>query len=254
MNGGQIENKQFVRDAANMLLIGTDGQNILSHDFQFGGQDFAYVREHLHEYSLEDLHNILIMYDLGMHYHNFGSPQNPDLRHRKKIIWLSRYVKECIEQDQHGHIGQIYPVCHENDKNLSDTYIPMLKPHDNNENFAYYKPMKSIGDTFPLKEEGQYTAGKFIEQLEEASKLLGDTDGKLGDLGSNIVDALKHKNPKKMADSLSHWLDEAKNKIPDNNEDNNDDQDDDADGSSEKSNGKKANSWTDYLDDVSVNI
>lgn len=256
-------------------------------EFKFKDHNLAYIKEHLHDFSISDLYQILILFDLSTNYINQNHGNQPvDLRHRKKIIWVCRYLKEYLEKQHHGFQEAVYAFGQSQEQNLNDAFIPLPKygiPNNQNnmlfcgaykpmmkENYDYYQSDIYPGPP-PDKYQMETIEDKMVEKFHELAEVVAEQNSTLGDMAKDISVGVKDKNPQKIFSTLAEYLEKLKTgqdeqqnntKIEEdlvvicNDPDKENKEDDVATRSTRKNPEKSSNdfsTWGDFLDKVKAN-
>lgn len=197
-------------------------------EFKFKDHNLAYIKEHLHDFSISELYQLLILFDLSTNYINHApvhGHQSADYRHRKKIVWVCRYLKEYLEKQHYGFQEAVYAIGHSQDQNLNDAFIPLPKygnPNNQNnmlfcgaykpmmkENYDYYQSDNYPGPP-PDKYEMETIEDKMVEKFHELAEVVAEQNSTLGDMANDIAVGIKDKNPQKIFGTLAEYLEKLK--------------------------------------------
>ena len=76
-----------------VFIKNEDDIHKLNDNFTYKGNNFQYIKSHVNEFNLNDLLEILIIYDLSMHYKDYGTIFRSNFIHKKRVANAFGYIK-----------------------------------------------------------------------------------------------------------------------------------------------------------------
>jgi hypothetical protein len=213
--------QQFLYSLGKSVLIEQTSGDL--EDFMFGDKNFNEIVNNLQDYSLEEIHCILVMYDFQTNYNNTNN------NHRRKIVHVSKYIEDYL---RHKKLGQnmfacyqdvnadsfIYPIFYaiknqdDNDyvdfngnKYINNVYhvLNINNDEDSNDNKDNYNNSDNEADNEADNEKYSYDMEK---KFSELAMILGDQDETLGNLIKEVAINIGKNDPKKIFDTISNYL------------------------------------------------
>ena len=91
--------------ANGILGLGTNSHSnfYLSDDFSYNGMSFEQIKDKYMELLLEDLRDILYLYDITMKYKNYGQEIYPVYKHRENVRYVTKYIEDRINEETENY-------------------------------------------------------------------------------------------------------------------------------------------------------
>ncbi len=149
MNETLFFDEEFLYQAFYLVFIDKEDNNHkLDPNFMYKDKNFEYIKENYHAYTLEELREILYLYDLSMNYEFYGGPTNCYERHRSRIFDVVKYIENYLSKEdttQNNHQEFSYSLFKNNSLSTPiNNSVPAAEIVNVQSKF-YSKPLKSSG-------------------------------------------------------------------------------------------------------------
>ncbi len=88
-----MPNEEFIYKLFNCVFIKQeDEHHKIDSNFSYNDKNFDYMKEHYHDYTINELYEILLIYELSFDFKTYGNMFNSYERHANRV----RYVIDTI--------------------------------------------------------------------------------------------------------------------------------------------------------------